>query len=250
MVQISLGEAKEMFLNSDAKYVSQEQASVYYDNFSGRCSIEAFVSFNCLVIKADSDWHIHALSNESDVISAIQEVKAVMNLDKEKLMVLTLSNIPEELTDKRGAYKLSRQYKPYNDPAIRKLTVDDIDQVRACCAYDAEDNQIGKNIANDFVSYYNDFMNDPNTVNLGLYEENRLIGFVQSFEQKNMGLATVNIYVNRAERKKGYAKRLLNAICAASEDVTYCYSCSKTNVASMNTATSCGFIFKGTYLFI
>ena len=173
-----------------------------------------------------------------------------MDLDTEKLMVLTWNSIPDELTDKRGAFKFVRGYLPYSDQSIRELTIDDYDQVQECCSYDAMDNQTGKNLSNEFLTYYNDFINDVNVINLGLFIDNNLVGFVQSFLQKGLDISTINIYVNRAQREKGYAKRLLSAICATSENMIYCYSCVKTNIASINTAKSCGFQFKGAYLFI
>jgi len=249
MKRISVNEAKELLFSCDAKYVSQEQSSIYYDNFSGRIKIDTYICCDCLIVKCDNDWHIHALSSKADILSAIQKVKGFMD-PADKLMVLTLNNIPDELNDNHGAYKFARRYKPYIDDSVRELTMEDFCLVQDCCSHDPDDNQIGQSIAKDFLTYYNDFINDPNATNLGIFEENGLVGFVQSFEQKELGLATVNIYVNRKHRSKGYAKRLLSAICAASEKTVYCYSCVKRNVASVNTAKSCGFQFMGAYLFI
>lgn len=250
MKRISVSEAREMFYSSDAKYVSQEQSAIYYDNFSGELALDTYVTCGCLAVKSNSNWHIHAISAESNISSAIQKIKEFMDLDTEKLMVLTWDSIPDELTDKRGAYKFVRGYLPYSDQSIRELTIDDYDQVKECCSYDAIDNQIGKDISNEFLTYYNDFINDVNVINLGLFIDNNLVGFAQSFLEKGLDISTVNIYVNRAQREKGYAKRLLSAICATSENMIYCYSCVKTNIASMNTAKSCGFQFKGAYLVI
>lgn len=250
MKQILINEAKELLFSCDAKYVSQEQSSIYYDNFSGRIKVDTYISCDCLVIKSDHDWHIHALSANSNISSAIKEVKEIMNTNSEKLMVLTWDNIPDELSDNRGAYKFARYYEPYADNCICELKMINFEQVKECCLYDPEDTPIGHNIANDFLTYYTDFINNPNTINLGLFEDNSLVGFVQSFEQKDLGLSTVNIYVKRSYRNTGYAKRLLSSICATSKNTVYCYSCVKRNVASINTAKSCGFKFKGAYLFL
>ena len=250
MTQLSLNEARELLFSSDAKYVFQELSSIYYDNFSGELAIEPYMTCGCLAVKGDAIWHIHAISTESDLFSAIDEVKGLMDPDTEKLMVLTWNKVPEELADKRGAYKFARGYLPYSDQSVRRLTLEDDEQIRACCAYDPEDNQIGQSMANDFFAHYKDFLHDADAINLGLFVENRLVGFAQAIEQKGLGFSTVNIYVNRTQRKKGYAKRLLSALCASSENMTYCYSCVKTNLASMNTAKSCGFQFKGAYLMI
>lgn len=250
MERITLNEARELFFSSDARYVSQEQSYIYYDNFSGEVALDIYITYGCLVVKNDSDWHIHAISTESDISSAIEEVSEFMDPNTESLMVLTWNNIPEGLKDKRGAYKLAREYLPYSDQSIRRLTTNDYEYVKKCCSYDSDDNQIGQNIASEFLTNYNDYMNDTHIVNLGLFINNSLVGFVQSFEQKNCDISTINIYVNRKQRKKGYAKRLLSAICATNENIVYCYSCVKTNIASFNTAKSCGFQFKGAYLSI
>lgn len=250
MEKIALTEARELFFSSEAQYVSQEQSYIYYDNFSGEVALDIYITYGCLVVKNDSDWHIHAISVESDISSAIKEVSKFMNSDTEHLMVLTWNNIPKELKDKRGAYKLAREYLPYSDQSIRQLTIGDYECVKKCCSYENDDNQIGQNIAKEFLTYYTDYINDTHTVNLGLFIDNSLVGFVQSFEQKNQSISTINIYVSRMQRKKGYAKRLLSAICATKENMIYCYSCAKNNIASFNTAKSCGFQFKGAYLFI
>ena len=250
MEKIALTEARELFFSSEAQYVSQEQSYIYYDDFSGEVALDIYMAYGCLVVKNDSDWHIHAISVESDISFAIKEVSEFMNSDTEHLMVLTWNNIPKELKDKRGAYKLAREYLPYSDQSIRQLTIDDYECVKKCCSYETDDNQIGQDIAKEFLTYYTDYMNDTHTVNLGLFIDNSLVGFVQSFEQKNQRISTINIYVSRMQRKKGYAKRLLSAICATNENMIYCYSCVKNNIASFNTAKSCGFQFKGAYLFI
>jgi RimJ/RimL family protein N-acetyltransferase len=63
------------------------------------------------------------------------------------------------------------------------------------------------------------------------------------------GITPINIFVKRASRGQGYAKRLLNAFCARPGTV-YCYSCVKSNLASYRTALSCGFRKVGEYLLI
>ncbi len=250
MKKISVKEARDLLFSSDAKYVSQEQSSIYYDNFSGEIAVDAYTTHGCLVTKSGADWHIHAITAESDVTCAIEKVKGMLNLDSEKLMVLTWNRVPEELACNRGAYKFARSFLPYTDQCIRHLTPDDSEQIRNCCSLDSDDDQIAKNMAHEFLSYHNEFLNDPNVTNLGFFENDNLVGFGQAFEQKGLDLSTVNIFVAKPHRKKGYAKRLLSAICATSQNVMYCYSCAKTNIASINTAKSCGFEFKGAYLFI
>jgi len=250
MNQISLSQAREVFFSSEAQYVSQEQSFIYYDDFSGKVALDTYMTYGCLVVKNDSCWHIHALSAESDISSAIEEVSKFMASDTKNLRVLTWNIIPETLKDKRGAYKLAREYLPYSDKSIRELTTDDYTLVEKCCSYETDDNQIGQDIAREFLTHYNYHTNDPQTVNLGLFIDNSLVGFVQSFAQKNRGISTINIYVTKAQRKKGYAKRLLSAICATDENMVYCYSCVKSNIASFNTAKSCRFQFKGAYLLI
>ena len=139
---------------------------------------------------------------------------------------------------------------PYHDNAIRVLTIEDAKNIEICCSPDLGDNQIGKNISEEFLNHYKEFLKSPHITNLGLFINDQLTGFVQAFSQKDLGLSTINIFVNRAYRKNGYAKRLLSAMCATSPGNVYCYSCVKTNIASIHTAQTCGFELKGAYLFI
>ena len=250
MKSVSIEDARKLFFASDAKYVSQEQTSVYYDNFSGQIEIFPYVSHGCLVVKTGPIWHIHALSAEADLITAIDDVKENYDKNSEKIMVCTWNNVPEELKDNAGAYKFVRAYRPYNDGAIRTLTIADEKNIENCCAYDPEDNRFGKDISESFIAHFKDYFDDPDVVNLGLFENNALVGFVQSFSDNYLGLSTINIFVKRGYRKNGYAGRLVAAICAVSKNTMYCYSCVKTNIASVNTAKSCGFKFRGAYLFV
>ncbi len=250
MKSVSIEDARKLFFASDAKYVSQEQTSVYYDNFSGQIEIFPYVSHGCLVIKTGPNWHIHALSAEADLITAIDDVKENYDKNSEKIMVCTWNNIPEELKDNAGAYKFVRAYRPYNDGAIRTLTIADEKNIENCCTYDPEDNRFGKDISESFIAHFKDYFDDPDVVNLGLFENNALVGFVQSFSDNYLGLSTINIFVKRGYRKNGYAGRLVAAICAVSKNTMYCYSCVKTNIASVNTAKSCGFEFRGAYLLV
>lgn len=250
MKSLDIDKAKKLFFDSDAKYVSQEQASICYDDFSGNYGILTYEAGGCLIVKGDSVWHIHALCEQSDVLFAINEVKKMIDLQTEKLMVLTLSNVPKELNECRGAYKFIRGYKMNTDTSVRILTVNDSSGIMKCCSPDSEDTLVGQDLANEFLEYHKDMLNDPNTTNLGLFINSNLVGFVQAFKQTEQNLSTINIFVNILHRKKGYTKRLLSAICAISKDEVYCYSCVKTNLASINTAKSCGFEYKGAYLFI
>ncbi|MBQ9745178.1 MAG: GNAT family N-acetyltransferase [Clostridia bacterium] len=250
MNKISIEEAKNLIYGSDAKYVAQEQISIYYDNFSGLLDIDPYYTNECLVVKSNMVWHIHALNEKSDIISAIQTVKKLMSVDYEKLMVFTWNYIPDELIDKNGSVKFARGYMTYNDTSVRELTLEDAEKIEKCCSFDAEDNNIGRDLSEEFLLNYRTFIKDSKIVNLGLFEHDTLVGFAQSFLEEDLKLSTINIFVNRKYRNKGYAKRLLFSICATEKDVIYCYSCVKSNIASSNTAKACGFEFKGAYLLI
>jgi GNAT superfamily N-acetyltransferase len=83
----------------------------------------------------------------------------------------------------------------------------------------------------------------------GLFREGLLCGFVDGDLYPEVGITTVDLFVNRQHRGQGYARRLLNAFCSRPGTV-YCYSCVKTNLASYRTALSCGFRKVGEYLLI
>ena len=250
MNKISIDEAKNIIYASEAKYVAQEQITIYYDNFSGLIDIDTYYTNECLVVKNNTIWHIHALNEKSDIISAIHTVKMLISADSEMLMVFTWNCVPEELANKNGSFKFARGYMAYDDSSVRNLTIEDAKYIEECCEIDSEDNNIGKDISEEFLLNYKNYINDSKVVNLGLFENGVLIGFAQSFLEDDLKLSTINIFVNRKYRNKGYAKRLLSSVCATEKDVIYCYSCVKSNIASVNTAKACGFKFKGAYLLI
>ena len=127
--------------------------------------------------------------------------------------------------------------------------MNDAETIEKCCAYDPEDTPIGNNIASDFLNYQT-YLNSSSNTTLGLVVGNHLAGLAQANANNELGIAVINIFVNRCYRNNGYAKRLLSAICAISEEITYCYSCIKSNIASINTAKACEFEFKGAYLLL
>lgn len=249
MKAITLGDARKLFLAHPARFISQEQSEIYYDNFSGYLNVAPYLTCGCLAVKSGSCWHVHALACESDILSAIEQVKKKRKEESEKIMAFTWNNIPEELEECVGSYKFARNFRPYEDDAVRSLTMDDADAIEKCCASDSDDNYIGKGIAADFFQYRN-YLCLPNNITLGLFSDKVLTGIAKATENNELGIATIDIFVNRLYRNKGYAKRLLSAICATSENLTYCYSCVKTNIASISTAKACGFEFKGAYIFV
>ena len=51
MNKISIDEAKNIIYASEAKYIAQEQITIYYDNFSGLIDIDTYYTNECLVVK-------------------------------------------------------------------------------------------------------------------------------------------------------------------------------------------------------
>ena len=122
--------------------------------------------------------------------------------------------------------------------------------MEACCVVDAEESALGKMIAESFMDSFTEHVCDDSVISLLITENGNAAGFVTGDIDREMNIVTVEIFVNRRYRGKGYAKCLLSALCAALPEVVYCYSCKKENVASMNTAKSCGFVCKGAYLLV
>ena len=248
MIPISIEEARDLFLSHPARLVSQEQSVLFYDNFSGDIEIVPYLTCGCMIVKTDDSWFIHALAEDSDILSAILEVVECMDKNNEKVFVFTLEQIPEQISDNAGSYKFAREYSNYFDDEIRPLTTADIRAIESCCFPDPLDTDIGKAMASSFLELYPDFLINPECYLIGLFHNNVLVGVASAEKHEALGIAVIDIYVNREHRKKGYAKRLISAICSVSKDCTYCYSCLKTNEASANTAKACGFEFKGAYL--
>ena len=162
-------------------------------------------------------------------------------------MVLTLKKTPKELNDYIGSLKYARKWSPNEDADIRELTKADFQAVQICCRVDDQDNRFERQAAADFAECFGSSCENNRYHNLGLFKGTTLVGFVQGVSEE-VNLTTINIFVNRQYRKNGYAKRLLLSLCSVFQDTVYCYSCEKTNIASIATAESCGFIFQGSYL--
>lgn len=244
---ISQEQAREIFLQSDAKYISQEQSYIFYDLFSGCFELETYLCDECLVVKKESEWFIHALSERSDLVSAAGNVQAVRT-DTDRVFAFSYGAPPGELNGRIGSHKFFRKGFSYFDPDIRKLTPADREQVAFCCADDPADNRTGREMASDFLRRFAD--SAENLLALGLFDGGKLVGYVQGDFYAELEMTTCDLYVNRLYRRKGYAKRLLSAFCATRPEGIFCYSCVASNAASAATAKAVGFRYAGSYLWI
>ena len=247
MTPVCLSDARRIYLASQTRFVCQEVFDLFYDGFSGMVTVEAYLTAGCLSVLFGANWYIHTLNESSDLMTAVAEVLNRINSD-EHLFVFTLGDAPEKFQDCAGSYKLYREAKPFFDPDIRPLSSGDADQIAACCAPDAEDTSIGQRMAREALEW----AKNPDVFSggvFGLFREGLLCGFVDGDLYPEVGITTVDLFVNRQHRGQGYARRLLNAFCARPGTV-YCYSCVKTNLASYRTALSCGFRKVGEYLLI
>ena len=239
--------ARELLLQSDAKYIAQEQPVIFYDTFSGALELKTYICGECLIVKTGSDWFIHALSEKADIASAKSDVQMIRSAN-ENLFAFSFGAPSQEFNGKIGSYKFARKGFSYEDLDIRKMTLEDKEKFEICCAIDPDDSQTGQNMAADFLRLFSDFCTAEGVYTLGLFEADKLAGLVTGETVRELGLITVSIYVNRAYRQKGYAKRLLSALCSTQREAVYCYSCVCTNEASAATAKACGFRYMGSYM--
>ncbi len=248
---ITIKEARDLFLTHPARFVAQEITDLSYDNFSGELDdVYPYLSCGCLIVKCKSDWHIHALSDDADIISAVDVIKNHLGKGSRRIFAFPMEKIPPELEDKQRSYRFSRPYAPYEDDKIRPITKSDLPAVEECCAPDPEDNPFGADLAETFISRVRDYPEEADCTTLGLFEGGSLVGLAASEHLAELGISCIDVFVKRTCRRKGYAKRLLSAICAASRDTEYCYSCVGTNTASANTAKASGFVLRGAYMLI
>ena len=247
MTPVTKNDARRIYLASDAKLVFQEGYDLFYEDFSEQNSAEPYLAEGCLCVRSDTSWLVHALNASSDPVRAGKEIVQHMKTG-EHLYFCILGDAPEKLRDRAGSYKLAREARTYSDPEIRPLMPEDAPQIAACCAPDPEDTDIGRRIAKEALVWSED---PPTAVGspLGIFRDGTLCGFVEGRRSPMTGITPINIFVKRAYRGQGYAKRLLNAFCARPGTV-YCYSCVKSNLASYRTALSCGFRKVGEYLLI
>lgn len=251
MLPIPHEKARQLLLSCNARFIAQEQFAIYYDNFSGNTDVSPNLTNGCVAVKTHKyhSWYIHALSAEADLIAAIDDVKHNADDEKEDIFTFTWMEIPAQLVETRGgSYRFAREWQPYEDAQVRPLTMTDRAKILHCCAFDSGDSPLGQLLASQFTELPEMYLGDPQTVSLGFFTNDELVGCTQATLYPDMGIACINIYVNRVQRRKGYAKRLLSALCAISPEYTYCYSCVRTNEASIATAQSCGFVLMGAYL--
>ena len=239
--------ARKLLLQSDAKYISQEQPIFFYDLFSGALELETYACAECLIVKNDFNWFIHALSDNADIVAAQNNIQ-MLKSEKDSIFAFSYGVPSQELNGKICSHKFARKGFLYEDPDIRKITLADQEKVEICCAADPDDSEIGQCTAADFIRSFSYFCTAEDVCTLGLFEADKLVGFVHGEINKELEIITVNIYVNRAYRRKGYAKRLLSALCSTQQEIMYCYSCVCTNEASAATAKACGFNYMGSYL--
>lgn len=247
MKSITQEAASKLLLQSDAKYISQELPVIFYDLFSGALELETYICADCLIVKNDLNWFIHALSDKADIVAAKNNIQ-MLKSEKESIFAFSYGAPSQDLNDKIGSHKFARKWFSYKDPDIRKITLENKEKAETCCAIDQDDSEIGQSIASDFLRSFSDCCIAENICTLGLFESDKLIGFIQGETHKELGITVINIYVNRAYRRKGYAKRLLPAICSTQQETVYCYSCVCTNEASAAAARACGFHYMGSYL--
>ncbi len=245
MTPVTKNDARRIYLASDAKLVFQEGYDLFYEDFSERNGAQPYLAAGCLSVRSDSDWLVHALTQFSDPVKAGEETAKLMKTG-ERLYFCILGDAPEPFRNCAGAYKLTREARPCTDPEIRPIVPEDAARIADCCAPDPEDTDVGQLIAREALVW----SEDPSLIAdspLGLFRNGTLCGFVEGHFSRSTGITPINIFVNRAYRGRGYAKRLLNAFCTDPGTV-YCYSCVKQNTASLKTALSSGFQKVGEYL--
>ncbi len=175
MTSISQKQARNIFLQSDAKYILQEQPYIFYDLFSGCFKLETYLCHECLVAKKGTEWFIHALSERADLVSTAEKVQG-MRTDSDRVFAFSYGAPPEKLHGRIVSHKLFRRGFSYFDPDIRKLTPADREQVAFCCADDPADNRIGQEMASDFLRLFMDSAEE--IFAFGLFDAGKLVGYV------------------------------------------------------------------------
>ena len=239
MISISPQAAREIFITSGCGLICQHESGL----FAGDPEGNAYISSGCVVIHSPGRWSVYDPGKWSDIKAAYGAVKPLMT-DGEKLNLYPRCPLPEGWSEMKGEFRLARGYSPYEDGEIRNITPDDMPAIETLCEYDEEDNRFGHKLTSEFLG---GCRNSPGHFfspgfAFGLFDKGELSGFINGGHMGYIGATVINLFVARQKRGRGFASRLLRALCASDPGAMYGYSCEKDNLASYRTALSCGFV--------
>ena len=239
MIEISPEYAREMFVTCGCGHISQHESGVFAD-LPERA---VYLIGGCLAVGGGDDgrWQIHALGPWSDIGAAYDAVKPMSNGE---VKLFPRYPLPSGWKDMKGEFRLARTYGPYDDADIRGLTPGDMPQIERMCAYDEEDDRFGHKLTSEFIA---GCRGNPDHFfstgyAFGLFDDGELSGFITGGHMGYIGTTVINLFVSRKKRGRGFASRLVKALCASDPGTVYGYSCEKDNQGSYRTALKCGFI--------
>ncbi len=250
----------EMYANSYTRFYKREDPDrkVYYNR-------------GCVVLIDDSElngrpwiWRaIHQVAPNANIEAIAAEqlqdarrcVEGVPNPnDCINVVAFTVTN--GDLTPEQNAHygwrNFARQgYAASRDPAVRRLTEDDLPTVKALCApslAEGGDTNFGHILANDFDRY--SIADRPHENLWGLFDGNALVGVATTTYEKGVDLGWLrDVFIAPASRGKGYGRRLVLTALADYSDKKWHYQVARDNAPSVALARALGFTLEGAGLY-
>ncbi len=250
----------EMYGNNYTRYYAEDapDRKVYYDR-------------GCVVLIDDSElngrpwiWRaIHQVAPDADIEAIVAEqlqdarrcVEGVPHPDDcVNVIAFTVTN--DDLTPEQNAHYGWRNfvragYAAERDPAVRRLTENDLPAVKALCApslTEGGDTNWGRMLANDFDRY--SIADRPHENLWGLFDGNTLVGVATTSYEKGIDLGWLrDVFIAPACRGKGYGRRLVLSALADYPDKKWHYQVARDNAPSMALARALGFTLEGAGLY-
>ena len=251
----------EMYANNYTNYYSAEEpgdAEYIYDR-------------GCVIRSEDYEYegwqwiwrNIHQVEPDADIDAVGTEYfeeakKYAKSFARYSLNVIafTVSNgdLPPQKDRFGGWRNFSRMGETViPDARVRRLTAEDADRIRECCApslTDDGDTIYGKRLAEEFSDYDFAYAQDKYAL-YGIFEDGVLVGMATSMYVGGLDLAwLMNIFIAPDYRGRGLASTLVRAALADYPDKKWHYQVAQKNLPSIALAKSLGFTLEGAGLYL
>ncbi len=247
-----------------------------YANCYSRCSVQdqseypCYFDRGCVIDVNDREtpgeplwiWRsVHQVTSDAEIEAVVADQMAdarrcAEGHEKVSLNVIGFTVTNGDLTPEQNTHygwrNFAREgYAAERDPAVRRLTEDDLPAVKAMCALSlAEDGDTnwGRMLAQDFHDYA--IADYPDDALWGIFDGDTLAGVATASYEKGIDLGWLKgIHIAPAYRQKGFGKRLVLSALADYPDKKWHYQVARDNAPSVALARSLGFTLEGAALY-
>ncbi len=247
-----------------------------YANCYSRCSVQdqgeypCYFDRGCVIDVNDREtpgeplwiWRsVHQVTPDAEIEAVVADQMAdarrcAEGHEKVSLNVIGFTVTNGDLTPEQNAHHGWRNFVRQGcaaprDPAVRRLTEDDLPAVKALCApslTEGGDTNWGRMLANDFDRY--SIADRPHENLWGLFDGNTLVGVATTSYEKGIDLGWLrDVFIAPAYRQKGHGRRLVLSALADFPDKKWHYQVARDNAPSVALARALGFTLEGAGLY-